>query len=119
MTKQNLPMLYTLVASVLPRGMGDDSDLATDDSANLAGIGASALMVVGIVLGAVVSLLILAELMPTYSSAVGNISENFTTADWGDATANSISPIFGLVVAIGGLFAIVGLAFLAYRFSRR
>jgi hypothetical protein len=78
-----------------------------------------AFTVVGLILGAIVSLIILAALFPSYSGAVGNLSENLSTSDWGDATANSIAPVFGLLVSLGGLFAVAGLAFAAYQLTKR
>lgn len=120
MTARNkLRERYGLFGLLVSTMFADKKNLKNNDSAALSNIGVMALTVVGVIIGAVVSLLILAELMPTYSGAVANISDNFTSADWGDQTANSISPIFGLVVSLGGLFAIVGLAFVAFRLSRR
>lgn len=84
--------------------------LRTNDAANISAVGTVALTIVGVILAAVIGLRVLAALMPTYTSSVGAIAENFTTADWGDPTANDISPIFALVVALGGL---VGAAVLA------
>lgn len=85
---------------------------------SLSGIGAVALSVAAVIIGAVVSLILLSALFPSYSGAVGNLSENVSTADWGDDTANSISPVFGMLVALGGLFAVIGLAFVAYKLNK-
>jgi hypothetical protein len=94
--------------------------LAKNDEAavSLSHIGAAALAVAAVIISAVVALILLSSLFPSYSGAVGNLSENVTNADWGDPTANSISPTFGMLIALGGLFAIVGLAFVAYKLSR-
>lgn len=73
-----------------------------------------ALVVVAIIIGVVVALAVLAALFPVYSGSVSNLSANFTTTNWGNSTANSISPIFSLVISLVGMFAIVGLAFAAY-----
>jgi hypothetical protein len=89
--------------------------MSRNDAANLGAIGAVALGVASVIIGAVVSLILLSALFPSYSGAVGNLSENVSAADWGDDTANSISPVFGMLIALGGLFAIVGLAFVAYK----
>lgn len=94
------------------------SRLRKNESANLGAIGAVALSVAAVIVGAVVSLILLSNLFPAYSGAVGNLSENMTTADWGDPTANSIAPTFGMLIALGGLFAIVGLAFVAYKLRK-
>jgi hypothetical protein len=86
--------------------------------ADIKKIGAVALGVAAVIIGAVVSLILLSNLFPAYSGAVGNLSENVTTSDWGDPTANSIAPTFGMLVALGGLFAVIGLAFAAYQLSK-
>lgn len=75
-------------------------------------LGTVALTIVGVILTAVIGLQVLSALFPTYSGAVKNISTNFSTTDWGDATATNISPIFGLVAALAGLIGIVGLVLL-------
>lgn len=51
---------------------------------------------------------IMAALLPTYAPAVNNLSTNFTTQNWGNATANSLGPIFGLITSLGGEFAFIG-----------
>lgn len=89
-----------------------DNDVA---AASLANIGAGALVVVAAIIGAVVGMKVLAQLFPTYSSSAGALAENFSTADWGDDTANSISPTMGMVVALGALFSVLGLAFIVYK----
>lgn len=85
--------------------------LRQDDRAvsTIAGIGTAIMGIIVVIIVAVVGMRVIAALFPTYSGSVSNISENFTTADWGDTTANSISPIFALVVALVGLIALVGL----------
>jgi hypothetical protein len=83
-------------------------------AASFAGIGALALTVAAVIVGAVVALILISTLFPTYAGAVKNLSQNVTTADFGNTTANSLGPVFGLLISLGGLFAIVGLAFVAY-----
>lgn len=87
-----------------------------DDAANtsLAGIGAIALSIVAVIISAVVGLVILSKLFPTYSGAAANLSTNMSSADWGDPTANSLGPVFAMVVSLGALFAVVGLVFGIY-----
>jgi len=41
------------------------------------------------------------------------MNANVTYTDWGSATSNSLGPVFGVLVALGGMFALVGLAFAA------
>lgn len=87
----------------------------TNDEADLSNIGGVAMAVAAIIIAAVVTLTLLSNLFPTYSASVASISENVSTADWGDETANGIGPVFAMLVSLGGLFAIVGLVFLAYK----
>lgn len=70
--------------------------------------------IVGIIIGVVVGLQILAALFPTYTGSVANISTNMTSANWGNTTANSIGPVFGLVISLVGMFAVVGIVLLAF-----
>lgn len=77
-------------------------------------IGRYALVVAAVIIGAVVALTLISNLFPTYSGAVANISTNVSTANWGNSVANGLGPTFGLLVSLGGLFAILGLVFLAY-----
>lgn len=93
--------------------------MAKDDRANISGIGGNALAVAGVIIGAVVGLLLISSLFPTYSSAVKNLSANMTSSDWGNTTANAIAPTFGMLIALGGLFAIVGVAFVAYNLAKK
>lgn len=88
-------------------------------AANLSSIGAAAIGVAAVIVGAVVALILMANLSDDYAGAVKNISDNVSTADWGDTTANGIAPTFGMLLSLGGLFALVGLAFVAYRISKK
>jgi len=113
-------LLGLLVGFVLPKSAKSDTAtrrLAQDDEAivSLGHVGAFALSIAAVIIAAVVALIILSTLFPTYGGAVKNLSNNVTTQDWGNSTANSLGPIFGLLIALGGLFAIVGLAFVAYQ----
>lgn len=75
---------------------------------------AAALTIVGVIIGAVVGLAILAALVPTFFSSLADIGTVFTDANTttGNADADNLLPVFGLLIAFGGLFAIVGLALL-------
>lgn len=81
-------------------------------------IGTYALGVASVIIAAVVGLVILATLFPTYGDSVNNLTENVTNQDWGNPTANALGPVLGMVVALGGLFAIIGLVFAAYKLSK-
>lgn len=74
------------------------------------------LTLAGIVLAAVVGVILLSALAPTFFSALADLVGTFKTADVNDTTANTIANgIFPLLLALGGIFAIGGLAFAAYR----
>lgn len=81
-------------------------------SAGFSGVASKALGIAAVVIGAVVAIVLIATLYPTYGGAVANLTENVTSTDLGDSTANSLRPIFALIISLAGLFAIVGLVFL-------
>lgn len=123
------PMHSTRFATRMSRRIGEGTQnvikrlserrVMRDEAAvSLGAIGAVAMGTAAVIIGAVVTLILLANLFPSYSGAVGNLSDNLTTADWGDETANGISPTFAMLVSLGGLFAIVGLVFVAYKLHR-
>lgn len=74
----------------------------------------AALTIVAVVIGAVVGLSVLAALLPTFFGSLGDIGGVFTDANTttGNDDADALLPVFGLLIAFGGLFAIVGLALL-------
>lgn len=72
-----------------------------------------ALGVAFVIVGAVVALLVAAQLLPTFIHAGANATSAITTTDFGDDTANSLRPVFGLLVALGVLISSV-LLILAY-----
>lgn len=90
-----------------------------NDAGDLRHIQDVALTVTVVVVGAIVGLIVLATLFPTYGGSVKNLSTNFTNQDWGNATANSLGPIFGLLISLAGMFAIVGLVFLIVKLTDR
>lgn len=67
-------------------------------------------VVVGIVI-----LLIVAALAPTFITAVADLVNAVENTSFNNTTADSLRSVFGLLIALGGLFAIVAFAFLAYR----
>lgn len=75
------------------------------------------LAVIGVVLAAVIGLLVLSALLPTLFSATASITENVTTGDVGNATANSLLSVFGLVVPLVIIVGIIGLVILVARFK--
>jgi hypothetical protein len=79
----------------------------------------SAITVAGVIVGAVVGLSVLAALAPTWFDSVGDLGENFSTADVGDTTANDIANnVFPLIIGLLGVFAIAGLAFAAMKLRK-
>jgi hypothetical protein len=98
-----------------------DSKRKMDDAANaqITHVGVLALSIVGIILAAVIGLQVINSLFPTYASAVHGIADSFNNTTWGNGTANVISPIFGLLAALAGLIAIVGLVLLAVNLYKR
>lgn len=78
-----------------------------------------ALTVAGIIVGAVVGLAVLSALAPLWFDSASDLSENFSTADVGDDTANSIAnDIFPLIIGLTAVFAIAGLAFAAMKLRK-
>lgn len=67
-----------------------------------------------VILGILV-LLVLAALAPTYLTAVADLVDALESGTTNNTTADSLLPVFGLLIALGGVFALVGYAFLAYR----
>lgn len=80
-----------------------------------------ALVIVAVVIGAVVGLSVLAALMPTFFGSLADIGGVFTDANTttGNTDADALLPVFGLLVAFAGLFAIVGLAILVVRIKNQ
>lgn len=68
-----------------------------------------------VVIVGIVILLILAALAPTYLTAIADLVGALENGDTNNTTANSLLPVFGLLIALGGVFALVGFAFLAYK----
>lgn len=88
------------------------------DTAGNINMGA-ALTIAGLIVTAVVALNVLAALSPLWFSSTGSLAENFSTADVGDDTANSIANgVFPLIIALLGVFAIAGLAFLTFKLRK-
>lgn len=83
-----------------------------DDSGamNITAVGVIALSIVAVILGAVVGMQVLASLYPTFGGAAGNLSENITTVDLNDPTANSLRPTIAMVVSIAAVLGILGIA---------
>jgi hypothetical protein len=71
------------------------------------------------VLGAVVSVLVLAALAPTFFTAIGDLAGAFESADVNSTVGNSIAnSVFPIMISLAGVFAIAGLAFAAYKFRK-
>lgn len=112
------PMLLAMVAPVanLPnRARALGRALATDEDANLDM--SKGLSVVGIVLGAVITMVVIANLFPTFADAVADVNTNLTddTVTFGDETADGLKPVFAIVIGITALLGIVGIILGAFR----
>jgi hypothetical protein len=72
-----------------------------------------------LIIGAVVTVLVVATLTPTYVSAVANATTAVSTADFGNALVNSLTSPMSLLIGIGGLFGIVLLILGAIALGRK
>lgn len=77
-------------------------------------MGSITTIIATVVLGIVI-LLILASLAPSFITAIGDLVGALQTGTTNNTTADALLPVFGLLIALGGVFALVGFAFLAYR----
>lgn len=69
------------------------------------------LTIVGVVLGTIVAVLVLAALAPTFFTAVADITGALTNADLNNTLANTIAGIVAIVVPLALLFGFVALIF--------
>lgn len=78
------------------------------------------LTIVGVIIAAVVAIAIIAALFPTYMGSLADITGAFNDPNTttGDSTADTLLPVFALLVAFGGLFAIVGLVLLSIKLKK-
>lgn len=81
----------------------------------------AALTIVAVVIGAVVGLSVLAALLPTFFGSLSDIGAVFSDGNTttGNDDADALLPVFGLLIAFGGLFAIVGLALLVVSIKKK
>lgn len=81
----------------------------------LAALGSVLLLIIGVpvILGA------LDDGLPKIVTSVGNITTTFKNADWGDETANSLSPTMGMVLSITAVVAMFGFAVTAVYFAKK
>ena len=108
-----------MLAAMLAALPGVKNDPMGRDERGLINLG-GVLGIAGIIIGAVVAIILIAALIPTYLGGVADVVDVFNDANTttGDATADSLLTVFGLLVAFAGLFAIVGLVFLAVKLRR-
>ena len=113
-----VPTFSKQASSAMARGQ----DIAKSFMADKAGaIQTGALLsIVTVIIGAVVGLALIAALAPTYMTSLVDFVGVFTneSATTGDATADALLPVFGLLMAFVGLFAIVGLGIVAVRLRK-
>jgi len=86
----------------------------SDDESGFINLG-SVTGILSVVILGIVILLILAALAPTYITALADLVQAMESGSTNNTTADRLLPVFGLLVALGGVFALVGYAFLAYR----
>ena len=73
-----------------------------------------------VIVGAVVAIALVAALAPTFFDSLRDVNENFSTADTGDTTANSIAnTVFPILIALAGLFGLVGIVLAAVKLKGR
>lgn len=77
-----------------------------------------ALTIIAIVITAVVGLFILAALAPMFFQAIADLVGAFNEGSTNSSAADSLLPVFALLVAFAGVFALVGLAILVVRIRR-
>lgn len=71
--------------------------------------------VLGAIIVGIVLLLVVAALAPTFITAVADLVSAIENNTFNNTTADGLRTVFGLIIAIGGLFALVAYAFIAYR----
>lgn len=71
--------------------------------------------IIGTVVVGIVVLLVLAALAPSYLTAVADLVGALEGGTTNNTTADSLLPVFGLLIALGGVFALIAYAFIAYR----
>lgn len=111
-----LGLLLSMVATGFARPKEGDKETGEEGSLSIN----AGLSIVGVIIGAVVSIAILAALAPTYFTSLGDIGGVFTdpSTTTGNTDADALLPVFGLLVAFGGLFAIVGLIMLGVKLNK-
>lgn len=77
----------------------------------------AAMTIAIVVVGAFVGLQVLAELLPSYFSSVADLVGVFTSPNTttNSTAADALLSPFGLILALSGIGAIIGLAFLVFR----
>jgi hypothetical protein len=76
------------------------------------------LILVGIIFGAIVGLQLLAAFMPSLFQSTRSITENITTADVGNAQANSLLNVFGFLAPVIIVLGLVGLIVVVAQFRK-
>lgn len=77
-----------------------------------------ALAVVGVILGAIIGLTLLAGFLPSMFDATASITENVSNGDVGNEQANTLLSVFGIVVPIVIIAGLVGVIFLVAKFKK-
>lgn len=91
-----------LLAPLQRQGLRNDVNAFSEFGGILAGLGVAFLII-----GAVITAIIVANLTPTYGGAIGNSSKAIATTDFGNPTANALRAPMSLIVSVVGLVGIV------------
>lgn len=114
----SVPTFRKQAARCMKQGQNTAADFMTDKAGAL---NTSALLsIVTVIIGAVVGISLIAALAPTYMTALGDFVGVFNDANTttGDATADTLLPVFALLMAFAGLFALVGIGIVAVRLRK-
>lgn len=76
------------------------------------------LAIVGVIFGAIIGLSLLAAFLPSLFDSTRSITENVTTGDTGNDQANDLLTVFGFLVPVIIVLAIVGLVIAVASFKK-
>lgn len=76
------------------------------------------LAIIGSILGVILAVLVVSALFPTLASSTARLNENLTndSVTFGDATTDTIKPIFAIIVGVSVLVGVIGLVLGVMRF---
>jgi hypothetical protein len=104
---------YSCLSTAAMRRAGFQTDVAAQFNLG------RGLSIVGIFIGAILVLLVVAALLPEVFPALGSVVQNITDGSTGNATADALLPVFGLIIALSIVIGIVTLLLNSTRFGGR